>query len=168
MKALHLFLTGACCLIAPNTRASLITIFVQSMQTTNLVIGTNETAELLSFPASTSTSLGVVTIAKSGIGVRYHQASKSDLRNAGQLEPLIVVGPATLHFSAGGDPICCTFRLGPEQFPPDKTIVIPEGGGANITMECSTNLIDWTSASLGVYTNIPANKFFRLRAERVP
>jgi len=35
-------------------------------------------------------------------------------------------------------------------------------------MECSTNLIDWVPASLGVYTNVPAAKFFRLKAERLP
>jgi hypothetical protein len=30
------------------------------------------------------------------------------------------------------------------------------------------NVMDWTSAPLGVYTNPPTVKFFRLRAERVP
>lgn len=88
--------------------------------------------------------------------------------------PIKIAGPATLrlvssNLSPGqGYQSFCTIEITPESFPPDKTIVIPQGDGANITMECSTNLIDWSTASLGVYTNVPSVKFFRLRAERVP
>ena len=87
----------------------------------------------------------------------------------------VIVGPATISLESSPDHWndsiqtgYVTFDARPESFPPDKTIVIPEGGGANIALECSTNLIDWTAASLGVYTNQPTVKFFRLKAERVP
>ena len=89
---------------------------------------------------------------------------------------MVVSGPAHIILFSGRDdrpPIgleaaYVTLEIVPESFPPDRTIVIPEGGGANIALECSTNLIDWTAAPLGVYTNQPTVKFFRLKAERVP
>jgi hypothetical protein len=83
----------------------------------------------------------------------------------------IIAGPARLVFRKYDQDqasFFATIEVTPESFPPDKTIVIPEGGAANIALECSTNLIDWTTAPLGVYTNQPTVKFFRLRAERVP
>jgi hypothetical protein len=79
-----------------------------------------------------------------------------------------MVGPAKVELITSGSPVFVTLKIEPESFPPDKTIVIPQGGGANIALECSTNLIDWVTASPGVYTNQPANKFFRIRAEKVP
>ena len=54
-----------------------------------------------------------------------------------------------------------------EVFPPDKTIVIPQGVSAKIVLECSTNLVDWVPAKLGNYSDQPTTKFFRLRAEKL-
>jgi hypothetical protein len=62
-----------------------------------------------------------------------------------------------------------TFDVSPQPFGPDKTITVPAGaGGANVIMESSSDLVNWTAATNGVYANLPAARFFRIRAERVP
>ncbi len=82
----------------------------------------------------------------------------------------VIVGPAVFQRKPNGSGGIgfCTIEITPESFPPDKTLIIPEGTGANITFECSTNLLDWNSVWQGTYTNAPSNKFFRIRADRLP
>src|SRR6266568_4249400 len=82
----------------------------------------------------------------------------------------VIVGPAVFQLKPNGSGGIgfCTIEITPESFPPDKTLIIPEGTGANITFECSTNLLDWNSVWQGTYTNAPSNKFFRIRADRLP
>src|SRR5205085_9205467 len=52
-----------------------------------------------------------------------------------------------------------------EYFPPDKTAVVGAySGNVQVTMEISTDLVNWTSATNGlVYTNSPAARFFRIK-----
>ena len=65
-------------------------------------------------------------------------------------------------------PAFATLEITPEPFPPTKTITIEPGtGGAAITLEASTNLVNWTSATNGVYTNLMEATFFRIKAERI-
>jgi hypothetical protein len=60
-----------------------------------------------------------------------------------------------------------TFKITPEAFPPDKTFIIAEGTqGATVTLECSTNLLNWTTATNGFYTGTNGAKFFRISAQR--
>ena len=82
----------------------------------------------------------------------------------------VVAGPALFQFTIHGDlgQGFATVEITPESFPPDKTLTIPQGTGANITFECSTNLLDWAPVWQGSYTNAPSNKFFRIRADRLP
>jgi hypothetical protein len=84
-----------------------------------------------------------------------------------------VVGPATVSFEMPS-PMTdtshwawVTLEIVPESFPPDKTIVIPEGSAARIALECSTNLTHWAEVYSETHTNAPSNKFFRIRAERI-
>jgi hypothetical protein len=80
-----------------------------------------------------------------------------------------VAGPAVFQLTAPSSRYgFCTIEITPESFPPDKTLIIPQGTGANITFECSTNLLDWNPVWQGNYTNAPSNKFFRIRADRLP
>ena len=61
-----------------------------------------------------------------------------------------------------------TFKITPDQDPPDRTVVVPGGpGGATVTMECSTNLVHWEPAVGGSYTNLPGVKFFRIKLDRI-
>ena len=86
--------------------------------------------------------------------------------------PLVMTGPGTITLGssyAGGSfaQAYVVLEITPDTFSPDKTIVIPKGSGAGISLESSTNLVDWIAAPPGVYTNAPANMFFRIRADRL-
>ena len=61
-----------------------------------------------------------------------------------------------------------TLEIKPDSFPPDKAVIIPEGSGAIIVLESSTNLVHWSPATPGMYTNQTGNLFFRIRADRIP
>jgi hypothetical protein len=61
-----------------------------------------------------------------------------------------------------------TLEISPESFPPDKTVIIPEGTGARLALESSTNLLSWSEVWSEVYTNAPSNQFFRLSVQRLP
>jgi hypothetical protein len=82
----------------------------------------------------------------------------------------VIAGPAVVQVRPATtvDRGFCTIEITPESFPPDKTLIIPAGTGASITFECSTNLLDWNAVWQGTYTNAPSNKFFRIRADRLP
>ncbi len=84
---------------------------------------------------------------------------------------VVIAGPAYFRLTAIGNTASfCTIEITPDSppFPPDKTLIIPQGTGANITFERSTNLLDWNPVWQGTYTNSPSNKFFRIRADRLP
>jgi hypothetical protein len=84
---------------------------------------------------------------------------------------LLIVGPATAKLRTGGVPgnAFATLEVMPEAFPPDRSLIIPSGpGGAAITLECSEDLVHWGPSTNGIYTNLPAAKFFRIKAERIP
>ena len=60
-----------------------------------------------------------------------------------------------------------TFELLPQAFPPDRTLLLPQGSNTvAVALECSTNLVNWQTASNGLYGTPDAAKFFRIRAER--
>jgi hypothetical protein len=104
-----------------------------------------------------------LTTIKDGITV-------SSFQNFQSFPAIVIAGPAVLQVrpSTSVDRGFCTIEITPESFPPDKTLVIPEGTGANVTFECSTNLLDWAPVWQGTYTNAPSSKFFRIRADRLP
>jgi hypothetical protein len=88
---------------------------------------------------------------------------------------LVVAGPATLIFENLAaprqlmSPAILTLEITPDAYPPDKAITLGPGpGGAAISLETSTNLLNWTSATNGVYTNLNDATFFRIRAAKVP
>jgi len=126
--------------------------------TEHVIIATNEVVTLLNY-GSGQTRFDRVSILKSEKNAIMWVGDTL----AGPMEILVEVNPNSWNSQIA----MCTLKIEPESFPPDKTILIPAGGGANVGMECSTNLIDWVPANLGVYTNQPAAKFFRLKAERV-
>ena len=93
-------------------------------------------------------------------------------------KPVIFSGPATIQLSitsgvgvGGGTltvPISITVEITPQSFPPDKTILVPPGTNqVAITLECSTNLVQWSPATNGVYGPMPEAKFFRIKAQPV-
>jgi hypothetical protein len=131
-----------------------------SKPSAELSVGTNEVAKIVSLIGNYSPEL---RIEAGGVTNNYRSEIVS-----GQI---VIAGPARLRLLQGGsgNNNLCTVVREPESFPPDKTLIIPaDTGGANIIMEGSTDLIHWTNAVPGVYTNLTGHMFFRIRAERIP
>jgi hypothetical protein len=130
--------------------------------TDEVAIGTNEVAVITTWGGETASTMAII---KDGI---TNQSSSSGGFYTLPY-PVNVAGPATIPLEGGNSAkALLTAEIKPESFPPDKSLIIPEGTGANVTFECSTNLLDWNPVWQGAYTNSPSNKFFRIRAERFP
>ena len=129
-------------------------------KTNILEIGYNEVAEVISYELNSANTSFV------------KDNKEYFLPAAGRRA--VIAGPATIQINGFGNTdrtfrSFLTVQITPESFPPDKTVIIPDGTtGATITMECSTNLINWTTATNGFYTGSNSAKFFRIRAERAP
>jgi hypothetical protein len=165
--ALSLSLGLFCC--AVNLSARIVTLTVGGTKTNDsLSIATNESFSIISGRYS-----GVeesVLIEKEGL-LQYFRAGDFD-STVRVLPRFVIAGPATVSLvSPGSNPgifAFITVEVQPDLFPPDKTIVVPEGSGANIILESSTNLVNWSPAPPGLYTNKTSNLFFRIRADRLP
>ncbi len=80
--------------------------------------------------------------------------------------PPAVTGPAKLVLVGYGGGLA-TFRISPNFTDPQKTAIVLPGAenAAQITLECSTNLSTWVSATNGLYSGDVA-KFFRIHLEK--
>lgn len=135
--------------------------------TNTLEIASGETAHLMCLMRSVSTaSAPFVWVLKDAVVGRVNPQSNPP----GYFVPadsLVVNGPAKLLVAGYGGGMA-TFKITPDQYPPDKTVVVPGGpGGATVTLESSTNLVHWTPAASGAYTNLPGVKFFRIKMDRI-
>lgn len=162
--------------LAHNTQARFVTLVISgfgSTLTNSISIGTNEVAVLRGGLDSLFVSDYYVQVIVSG----KKFILGSDLLNFQTTKPVTVAGPATLTLTtlnplagrSSTSSAFVTFEIVPESFPPDKTVVVPAGtGGANIALESSADLIHWTNAAPGAYTNLQTHLFFRIRADRLP
>ena len=178
MKIESVFLTM--CLLGPvvlsiSAQSSYITLQAEKLPsepgavTNSYHLKNAEIAELVSFPfdyenyINGSSTVGFVK------GTNTFSFTSLILTGSrGYLQPLVVTGPAELRLVCQSGKGFATFKVSPESFPPDKTIIIPEGTGARIALESSTNLTHWTEVYSETHTNSPSNKFFRIKAERLP
>ncbi len=98
---------------------------------------------------------------------------------AANFTPLRLAGPATLQLVApnlGSFPVgtelsswgLATFEVTPAPAALEKLVVVPEGQGARLVLEASTNLNSWAPIFSTVLTNVPANQFIRVRSEKAP
>ncbi|MBI4324433.1 MAG: hypothetical protein HY674_04145 [Chloroflexi bacterium] len=119
-----------------------------------ITIGTNEVAEVIR-------GLGNgVTITKGSFSATYGDSNVYGIPT--------FAGPATIKLH-GNPGEYCIIRITPQNFPPEKSVIIPKNSkGAKIVMESSTDLVNWSAAMPGAYTNKTNNLFFRVRAERLP
>jgi hypothetical protein len=79
-----------------------------------------------------------------------------------------VRGPAVFYLTATspGDQVggYITVKITPVSFPPDKTLIVPPGTNqVQISLESSTNLVSWASATNGIYGSPDSAHFFRLK-----
>ena len=118
--------------------------------------------------------LEVVSVHKSGAGTPYMRVEKeatgfglaweTGCRIAGPAVFKLVASP----YSPGSDTRgFVTVRIEPESFPPGQTLIVPQGTGAIVHIESSTNLVSWSTEWSQTYTNAPDHRFFRLTAERL-
>ena len=165
MKTLIILLLVA---ITGFARTAVVTLTAKASIDTNgvaeLTVGPYEVAEVISFPRYINGG-GWLEIEKDGKKARHVVSDNSE----GQyFDPVIVAGPATIRLITAplGGTGLCTVKLTPEAFPPDRTILIPPGTNqARITLECSTNLVQWFAATNGIYGPLPEAKFFRIKLE---
>lgn len=176
MKAALPLLAALClCAVLTQAQSEIVTLWATNNTTLpRLVVKSSQSAELLSWqpsgsadqPPRTSARIGIY---RDGVFITEYGAAGNEMT----APPFRVAGPLELELRPAAYPVTfATFRLSPasEISPPSNTIVIPaDTAGANIILEKSTDLSNWTAASPGVYTNAaPAHLFFRIRAERLP
>lgn len=85
--------------------------------------------------------------------------------------PVIFAGPGSAQiFSPDNPNVKCavTFDIEPAAFPPDKTMTLGAySGNVAVTMEESTDLVNWTPSNNGqVHTNAPDARFFRIKMDK--
>jgi len=156
-----ILLTSA--LAAISASAEIRTITLDTTISTNsevLTLSSNSYAVLKSSLATSSR-----TTLNFGIhGVTFYGYTLSTISSLG---PLIFTGPATIYISGDAGPAAAfaTFDVEPGPFPPGKTVTIGAySGNVQVTMEMSTDLVNWTPAVNGmVYTNSPDARFFRIK-----
>ena len=168
MKPLLAFAVLVCALSA-GAQSRFVTIANDSTLTNSLEIVSGETAQLVSLvqqQASQNANTDILSVERDGLRWTWRPTANyvGPVR-----DPLIVTGPARFHLSADGFAgSVCTFRITPDAIDPTTTVVIPPGpGGGVVTLECSTNLVNWQTATNGIYTNQPVAKFFRIKLDRI-
>ncbi len=96
--------------------------------------------------------------------------------SGGVLRPLVIAGPATLQLlqvdtgNPRNSPLdnvnsMATFDVQPSPFPPNKALTVGAySGNVQVTMQMSTDLVNWTPAvNAQIYTNSPDARFFRIQ-----
>jgi hypothetical protein len=82
-----------------------------------------------------------------------------------------VAGPATItvlpnyYYSSGFayTPTLVTVQIIPQSYDPNKTLIIPPGTNqVQITLQVSPDLVNWSSATNGVYGSPNTAQFFRI------
>ena len=82
--------------------------------------------------------------------------------------PVVIAGPASVQIqqsTSSGPGALATFYVEPGPFPPNRTVTVGAyAGNVQVTMQMSTDLVNWTPAvNAQVYTNSPDARFFRIQ-----
>ena len=153
-----------------QSNAKIVTLIVHSeSQTAGIDVAANEIAELVGFSGAANNNPFDLSCTKQGVSIPLYVTAPNSGSYSSIAAQHIITGPARIQLRfLGSLPSYCTWKIEPESFPPDKAVIIPEGTGARIALECSTNLTQWTEVYFETHTNSPSNKFFRIKAERIP
>jgi len=150
--ALALFCIG-------NVRAEgIVTLTCSSSNRTNEVqVAEGQYAKIISF-AQSGGDLAEIYIVKNGKTMRVTDGN------------LQIAGPATFRLVCLElhDPsrwAFLTVEILPAQFPPDRAVTVgPYSGDVRVTMEMSTDLVNWTvPQNAAIYTNAPDARFFCIK-----
>ncbi len=136
-----------------------VTLTVKSIGpsvTNSITISAAETAHIENFAANNASYASYV-ISKDDV----------ELSNNTGIIPTKVKGPATISLRAyAGISAMLTIRISPESFDPNKTLILPPSTNqVAIALETSTNLVNWTMATNGVYGSPDEARFFRIHMQ---
>jgi hypothetical protein len=135
---------------------------------------------LIGNPAGTSSQLGIanswldVSSLSAGIfGIPHTLDRNGDFQYGvpGTLVGLTVAGPVGISVRTGSTPrtsatpVFVTLEICPSAYSVTNSVTLGPGQGASINLEESTDLIQWTPTTNGVYTAQSA-MFFRLNLQR--
>lgn len=175
MKSLKTFLAGLSALVTVSASAAegLVTLTVHGSATnyvTNEVqIASYQQAVIKTYldqnhlwsPNSVGSSR--LNILKSGTFLEIYS------ERIPAISPITIAGPATIQLVAlnVGDAVA-TVDITPSSYPPDRAVTVgPYSADMKVTMEMSTDLVNWTVAqNAAVYTNKPEARFFRIKLEK--
>jgi hypothetical protein len=146
-----------------------------------LVLKPGETCEarhLVSFvkgdPYPSPADILYLDVQKDGLDFRFQFLMYSDTGADLSKNRFVVTGPATIKVSCRPHPTLqsagglASFEVTPAPVSAEKLVVAPEGQSTRLVLETSTNLTQWAPVFSTVLTNVPANQFVRVRAEKVP
>jgi len=141
-----------------STHAQLQTLVVSTTNTNSAVI-TVASNSCVTIKTASVYSSATLLVTMQGVNFTFN-LSFQDINN------FTFTGPATLQLQ--GDsyaPAFVTVDVEPGFFPPGKTATVGSySGNVQVTMQMSTDLVNWTTATNGMtYTNSPDARFFRIQ-----
>jgi hypothetical protein len=169
-----ILLLCACTTIAFADSSRFVTMQVNTQNsyvpTNEVTLSDFETAEVVSFPFSAND-----TVSLSFIKDDQENRVRTDYSTgyASYWSPIIVAGPAKFRLSiipgyGNWTKAFCTLKITPASFPPNKTLVVePNQGTVAISLESSTNLLNWATATNGIYGTTNEARFFRIRMDKL-
>ena len=167
------YLLCAFCLVISmsNSRAALQTLTLDNSITnvsSSISITAQQTIEFKGFIGSVYGgsiiyNINGLSITSSIPGLQYDVTTKQ-----------LFAGPGSVQILGSTPPqqgqIAVTSDIEPSPFPPDKTLTLGAySGNVTVTMQESTDLVNWTTAQNGAtYTNSPTAAFFRIQMVQNP
>jgi len=145
--------------------------------TNAIAIADYESGELISV-LSTNNSLSYsplssyVSVVKNNFTFRlYASAANYTRANDPSTSPVcgdIVRGPATFFINTPAQAHGFTVKITPVSFSANQTLIVPPGTNhVQISLESSTNLVNWASATNGVYGSPDEARFFRIHLQKL-
>lgn len=133
-----------------------------------ITILAGETAEILSSYYESTDTTGVTLcrpmITKDGLAIRglpVGYALSGGILQRGTT----VAGPATITQDWSG--AILTVKITADTYDVNKTLILPPGTNqVYITLESSTNLVNWADATNGLYGSPDVARFFRIRMDK--
>jgi len=138
-------------------------------------IAEGQTGELITLETFNNSSQASAKVTKDGISFNARPASS--LIVGATPRGTTVAGPATFDLSTqytSGSPTepdltktaLMTVKISPMTFDPSQTVTVAPGmGNVQIALESSTNLVSWTDATNGVYSD--NLRFFRVKLTKL-
>jgi hypothetical protein len=173
MKTL-LFLASLICPLsgpAQSTCRYVTLTATNGIATNTIQIQQGETGELITSYPLFSANFQTVSIIKDGMSFQaspasFLQQSSSGYSAAASGIGATVSGPAQFAFNgiAVGQAAMMTVKITPMTYDVNKTLILPPSTNqVYVTLQCSSNLVNWTDCTNGVYGSPIVAQFFRIR-----